>query len=143
MTAGMPDYTGIVRPGYGHAMGRTLYTDVIADELTTLMTVTGKGMTYGGNVWLEFGSNQGNSEVYLLIDGSNIAWMSFERLKKYGITKSGAYPITINKFDSFRCIFSVGISYGITFERSIALAYNEKHSGDPRVHWSLIYTLVQ
>ncbi len=154
MTAGLPDFFRSVdvakqslveltnRPKYGGGIlsaGQLFVTDGV---LNHLVQINGKGMVYGGSVWLDYTSSQSNSEVYLGIDGVLIPGLSFVRLKDYSVVKPGSAVITLNKFDSDNYIYSAGVSYGLTFETRLDLWYYERHDATPTVHYRIIYTLI-
>lgn len=154
MASGLPDYYRgvdvklqelsqmIVRPKYGGGLLAWGSKEVTADVQNTLVGVNGKGMIYGGVVWLDYTYSQGNSEVWLGVDGYTITNLSFAKLLAYGITKPGNWPVSLNKMDGTNLIYSVGISFGITFESQVVLAYNEQNSTTPTVHFRLIYALI-
>ena len=154
MASGLPDFYRsvdlakqskaelIVRPKFGGGIlsaGQLTVTDGV---LNNLVQINGKGMVYGGSIWLDFTSTQANSEVWLGIDGVNIAGLSMIRLKDYNIVDPGKAVITLNTYDSVNKIYSVGISYGLTFETRLDLKYYERHDVKPTVHYRIIYTLL-
>lgn len=154
MTSGLPDfYRGVDiklqslsevtnRPKYGGGIQSAGSDSVVGGFRNILALITGKGMIYGGSVWLDYTSTQANSIVALAIDGAYLAGLSFVRLKDYNIVDPRSSVITINKFDSTNYIYSAGISYGLTFETSLQLLYNEEHDVTPTVHFNLMYTLI-
>lgn len=142
MASGMADYSSVIRPKYGGAILSASSVWVWDGVLTNLVQINGKGMVYGGAVWLEPGFEESNSQVWLGIDGRLVEGLSFERLKKYGVANPRSAVMTINVFDSIKYIYSVGISYGLTFETRLDLWYNEEHGNRCTVHYRLIYTLI-
>lgn len=154
MSTGLPDFYRSVdvaqqslevvtnRPKYGGGVLSAGQLTTTGSSLNSLVAIEGRGMVYGGSIWLDHTSTQANSEVWLSIDGLRIASMSLFRLKEYNVVDPGKAVITINKFDSVNKIYSVGISYGLTFETDLGLLYNEKHGTTPTVHFRIIYTLL-
>jgi len=154
MASGLPDYYRgvdvayqalaqmIVRPKYGGALLAWGSKYCTANTQNTLVGIAGKGMVYGGAVWLDYTSTQSNSQVWLGIDGYTLTNLSFERLVQYGIDKPRSWPVSVNKKDSVNWVYSVGISYGITFETQVVLAYLEEHGTRPTVHYRLVYSLI-
>lgn len=154
MVSGLPDYYRgvdiayqalgemIVRPKYGGAVLATGSKYCTANVQNTLVGVNGKGMIYGGAVWLDYTSAQADSEVWLGIDGYTISNLSFERLLAYGINQPRSWPVSLICADHINHIYGVGISYGITFESQLVLAYYEQNGTRPTVHYRLIYTLI-
>lgn len=154
MTSGLPDYYRgvdvsyqalaqmIVRPKYGGALLAWGSKTVTANTQNTLVGIAGKGMIYGGAVWLDYTLPQSNSQVWLGIDGYTITNLSFERLVEYGIDQPRSWPVSVHKKDSVNYVYSVGVSYGITFETQLVLAYLEEHGTTPTVHYRLVYALI-
>lgn len=154
MASGLPDYHRGVdiklqslseltsRPKYGAAKGILSSRGVTASAGTYLVEVLGKGMIYGGSVWLDYTSTQANSELWVVCDDEAINALSFFRLKEYGIDDPRNSPVSVNKFDGTNHVYSVGISYGITFEESLRLLYWEKYGKTPVVHYHLVYALI-
>ena len=154
MASGLPDFYRSIdiakqtlpelfnRPKFGGGIlssGQLAVTDGV---LNSLVQINGKGMVYGGSIWLDYTASQANSEIWLGIDGVNIEGLSLIRLRDFGVVEPGSAVITLNKFDSVNFIYSVGISYGLTFETRLDLKYNENHSATPTVHFRIIYTLI-
>ncbi len=154
MASGLPDFFRSVdvakqslaeltnRPKFGGGILSAGQMTVTVGVLNNLVQIIGKGMVYGGSIWLDYTSTQSNSEVWLGIDGVNIEGLSFVRLKDYSVVRPGSAVITLNKFDSDNYVYSVGISYGLTFESRLDLKYNEEHNTTPTVHYRIIYTLI-
>lgn len=154
MAHGLPDYyRGIDvayqalaeltnRPKYGGANYVSGFKDVTANAATVLVEMLGKGMVYGGTVWLDAALTQANSEVWLVVDGIGISNISFYELLQYNMTKQRSTVLTLNKFDGINFIYSVGISYGITFETKIGLTYFETYGRVVRVHFRFMYALI-
>lgn len=154
MAAGLPDfYRGmdvayqnlsqmIVRPKYGGALLAWGSKTVTKDVQNTLVGISGKGMIYGGAIWFDHTLPQANSQVWLGIDGYTITNLSFERLLIYGFNQPRSWPVSLLFCDQVNQIYCVGLSYGITFETQLVLAYYEHNSNTPTVHYRLVYTLI-
>lgn len=141
MASGMPDYQNTVRPKFGGAILADGSEAVVANVVTPLVQKTGKGMIYAGSVWMDYTSSQGNSEVWLRIDEFYVPALSFARMKDFGVTDPRKAIVSLNKYDTTNYIYSVGLSYGITFETGFILAYSEEHGTTPTVHYRLVYAL--
>lgn len=130
------------RPKYGGAVGSTGSLVVTASSENELVSVDGKGMIYGGTVWLDYTSTQNNSMPLLEIDGSDIVEMSFGGGALYSIDKPRCYPIVLLKCDNTNFVYAAGISYGLTFETGVKLKYKEEHGTTPDVGFTLVYALI-
>lgn len=142
MTSGLPDYRKGVRPIYGGAVLASGSKQVLANQGTQLAGVDGKGMIYGGSLWLDYTLTQANGEVMVQIDGDIITQLSFFRMLEYGITNPRTSLVTLNKYDPVNFVYSAAISFGVTFETSLTLVYNEQNGFTPTVHYRLLYALV-
>lgn len=154
MSSGLPDYYRgvdiayqalaqmIVRPKYGGALQFEGSTTVQGNFMTTLAAVFGRGVVYGGTVWLDHTSSQADSELLLLLDGTFIYSPGFLRMNDYGILNPRSSIVSLNKYDAVNHIYSLGLSYGITFEEHLAVAYWEKNGTTPTVHYNLAYALI-
>lgn len=142
MASGLPDYYRGVRPRYGGARIVSDSKQVTKNIQTNLVAISGRGMTYGGAVWLDYTLTQANSRVLLGCEGVAITDLSFLRLNDYGIDQTKTLPVSLNRYDPISFIYSVGISYGITFESSLILNYLEQHGTTPTVHFRLVYALI-
>lgn len=142
MTSGMPDYLRGMRLKHGAPMESAGSKAVASLGYTTLLTVSGKGIIYGGLVFLNHTSSQKSSEVILELDGDRMISMSFTDMNLLGIDVFGIYPQMLRKFDDVNFIYSVGLCYGVTFETSLKVIYNELHGSDPTVFSQLMYAIV-
>lgn len=142
MASGLPDYLSGVRPEYGG--GIALHGNVVvgAGVLTSIVGAGGKGVIYGGAVWMDHTSSQANSIVLLQVDGTYVNKLSFLRMNEYGLYRSRTLPVTLNVYDAVNHIYSVGFSYGITFEKVFTFVYSEEHGQEPTVHYQLCYALL-
>jgi len=154
MASGLPDFVlGIdvalqalaeltVRLKYGSALLESGTQAVGANADTVLATVVGKGMIYGGAVWLDDTLSQANGQVRLWTDDVMLSGLSYLRLIDYGIDNPRSWPVTLNVYNNVDCIYSAGISYGITFESKLKISYDENNGRTPTVHYRLVYCLI-
>lgn len=142
MAIGLPDYSRGIRPGYGAPMSSDGSKVVAALGYTPLLEVTGKGMLYGGLVFLNHDSTQASGEVLLVVDGRYMITQSFYNLNLLGVNAPGYFPIILIKYDETNFIYAVGLGYGVTFDESLAVVYNELNTTTPTVFALLMYAVV-
>lgn len=142
MASGLPDYSQIIRPKYGAANRAYDEVTVDANAETELFNISGKGMTYGGVVFLDYDSTQANGVPLVYVDDVKIADIYFAALMKRGLVLSGSYPVYLRLYDEVNHAYSVAISYGITFERSFKVAYREFDGTTPTVDFQVVYALI-
>jgi len=154
MASGLPDYYRgvdiayqalsqmIVRPKYGAALLAAGAETVDAGGVTTLVSIEGKGMIYGGILFLGYTSTQRFSAPRFYIDGHGLSGLTFWELLGLGVTKPNVYPVTLLGYDEAGYVYSVGFAHGITFEESALVSYYEFHGTTPVVYCELVYALV-
>jgi len=154
MTHGLPDfYRGvdiayqalaemITRPKYGAAQRAAGNVVVAASAETTLVTVSAKGMVYGGLFWLDHTATHATSYPRFYIDGQLVASYSFGGMIEFGINKPLCSPLVLLHYDNAAFKYCAGLTYGYTFETSVTLKYLEVPGGQPTVSYELFYATV-
>lgn len=154
MAHGLPDYYRgvdiayqalgemIVRPKYGGAQSSVAAGGVTASVITGMLSIDGKGMTYGGVLLTEPAATQKDSVPIIVVDGELLTAMSFCNLSLYNIDKSYAMPWSLLVYDEVNFKYCVAIAYGITFETSLLIGYHEKHARTPDVEATIHYALI-
>lgn len=142
MASGLPDYGIGVRPVYGGGQRNAGGKLVTASDDTNLLTISGKGMVYGGYVLLDYSSSQVNSIPVIAVDDKKICNITFGTLNKFRMDAPGKYPVVLTIYDEVNFIYGVVFSYGITFETELGLSYIERHGTTPTVNYSIIYALI-
>lgn len=142
MTSGLADYSSIIRPMYGAALRSQVFTLVGASMPTPLFAVYGKGMVYGGILAVDYTSTQKSGLLGFEVDGRHLNALTFNLLNLYHMVDPGIYPLYIKCFDDVNFVYTLGFSYGITFESKVTLTYNEADATTPTVLCALIYALL-
>lgn len=142
MSSGLPDFLTNIRPRYGGAQAESTYKVVTANDQTTLLSITGKGMVYGGFLRLEHTTSQKDSGIWVYVDDEKLSVDTFEALKNYGLDVEHSYAIYLRKCDETNFRYCVALSYGITFESKFEILYSEAHGGTPKVYCRVIYALM-
>lgn len=130
------------RPKYGGALLVHGSVAVTAGQINTLVGVDGKGMIYGGYVYLDYANSQSAGQVRMLADDQTLNYDSFSLLNNFGVTEPGRSAVFLSKYDDTNFIYCAGLSHGITFETSIELKYFENQGYTPTVHYRLVYALI-
>ena len=139
MASGLPDFGLGVRPQFGAAESASGTTTVTASDWTTLATILGKGMLYGGFLGFNYTSTQRASLVRLVIDGNLLLNKSFQVMNALSLTEPRTHPLSLLKFDDTEFIYCVGFSYGLTFEQSLVLQYFEEYGTTPAVTFNIVH----
>ncbi|MCK4794558.1 MAG: hypothetical protein KAV87_63095 [Desulfobacteraceae bacterium] len=143
MASGTPDYFQTVRQAYGAAKTTIKVLAVTASADNELMDIAGKGIIYGGSLYLSYPSTQKDAIPKLSVDGVEISTVSFYTMNYFELTKLNSYPWVLTKYDDVGCIYCVGIGFGLTFDASIKLVYQEVNDATPTVIARLIYALLE
>lgn len=139
MTSGIPDYYRTVRQAYGAAKTGLFSDAVAADDDTELISIDGKGVLYGGSLYLAYTSTQRDAIPKLSIDGFEISTLNFFTLNYFNLTGLYSYPVRLVQYDEVNYKYGVALAFGFTFDSSIKLVYEENNSTTPTVVARLIY----
>ena len=142
MASGTPDYIREVREKFGAGKIATGSLVVTANSLNELLSITGKGVIYGGFVYQTSLSSQRFGITYLVIDSLMSIGSSYWFLNNYNITIPNSYPMTITKYDEVDYQYAVTISPAIKFESSFKLYYQETQGAAPTIYYSINYALL-
>ncbi len=142
MAAGTPDYYRTIRQSFGGAKTVTSFKAVTANDETILTVITGKGIIYGGYIWVDHTVSQKDSKLIIVVDGEKISMETFANLNAHHIDRDHAYTVYMRKYDEENYIYVAAVSSGITFEENFAIDYYEAHGETPVLHWRVFYTLL-
>jgi len=154
MAHGLPDfYRGvdiayqalsqlIIRPKYGAAQRLFASVWVTPGQITNLASVSGKGIIYGGVLYLDAAVQQKSSMPRLSVDGQVLTGCSFYEINTYAWNKAQSHLYYELKYDDVNFIFSVGLAYPITFESSFVVGYREIYEESVNVACQFVYALV-
>ncbi|MBA7494513.1 hypothetical protein ES702_05089 [subsurface metagenome] len=130
------------RPKYGAAQ-------LLAGEATmtgmgeaSIGSVSGKGMIYGGLLYLSYTSTQIGSIPVLRVEGVSITDLNISDLNQFGVYMEHAYPFYMRTYDNVNFLYCMGISGGITFETGFEILYTAAAGGLPAVYCKVIYALI-
>ena len=142
MVSGTPDYYQTVRQTYGAAQILSGGVNVVASVVTELGIVYGKGMIYGGVIYIDEALSQKNSKALMFVDGVQLNIISMLDLNKRNISREDQQPIYITQYNEVNYQYTVCLSQGITFESSFKISYDEEHGDTPSVGFEVFYALV-
>ena len=129
------------RPAYG--VPKTLFFgETVAPNTFKLVgSVTGKGMMYGGFIaWSSAGECK-NTEIELYLDGVLAIRYGPAALLQAGLLNNGSCYIYLLNYDDVNKEFSIGFSYPITFETSLAVYIDTYNDANHSVTMRLLYAL--
>lgn len=132
----------INRPKYGAANKLEAIVTVVAGTSTLLGTITGKGILYGGHLWVQPSNAAPFDSLMLKIDGTTLLGSKFGHMHELSINKehaAGVYELHYNHTLRHYC---VGIMPGITFESEVEFYYSEGGGFTPTPRLNVIYALI-
>jgi len=137
---GAPDFRDIARPFYRGTAAEGWFAAVVASERTILATGVGPGLLWNAYVVLDAEIGQEVSAPELVVDGQAIAGHSFEEMNLYNMVGGFCYPFYLAKYDAVNGYFVVGITFNISFEKSLVLRYYEQAAAAPWVEAGIYYS---
>lgn len=139
-----PDYFGQPQfPSYGSAKYNEDDDTGDANSVTTLFTVSGKGVSYGGYLYSEDANHKLTNEFQIFIDGSWFFSGNFSKQIARNLFVGVDLPIYLIAHETLTPRFVYGIKPGLTFSTSFAIKYVERHGNEVEVGWYFIYALVE
>lgn len=132
-----------IRPAYGEAKQFADGKSCPAGQETQILSVSGRGVTYGGYLKWISALETGDMDLRMYIDDVLLFTATFTTLKDDGFDKYGFSPIAMIAYDpdaSFKYV--AGISREITFETSLALKVYNPGASAQDVAGKLYYALV-
>jgi len=131
-----------IRPTYG-AWKRLYYSDTVPGGVTTsLGSIAGKGMIYGGNILISSTGVVDTDFLQLLLDGTVFSNPMMQALNLFSLSKETCNPFYLLKWDSVLFVYAVGFMPGISFETSVQVRYSEAVGRTPQIIMQLFYALI-
>lgn len=142
MSSGMADYQRIIRPKYGAARDFFFLDTIGANIITTLYTLSGKGMIYGGYIWINSANTQQNSVPLLVVDGEILTVLKLKELESMGLDTIYSVPVYLKMYDNVAFEYTVCFTQGITFETGFEVRFHERGGSNPLLWSQLFYALI-
>ena len=154
MATGLPDYYKgmdvtyqtlselINRPKYGAAQSVNASVVATANDKKTIVTVSGKGMIYGGTLGIIATNFIWNDAPILSIDGVEIAGANFYTINDFRMYHENSFPFYMLRYEDVLYRYAVGVSSGMTFETGFAVVYEETAGRTPYLACLVIYALI-
>ncbi len=131
-----------VRPKNGIPNGVFNTFLATANATVSVISITGKGILYGGRAGSGGVGSQKTDIYYLYIDGNLIGGAEFRTHDAWNLTSLYCSPFHILKYDDVFFEYMLGIIPGITFESSFEVFYEEKNGRTPSISVEVIYALM-
>lgn len=142
MASGMADFERMIRPKYGKPQHMPFIGTVYKGQYNDLFTITGKGVIYGGFIYVYGESSQKDSIVHPYIDEDQYSNITFEEFLALNLCTVYSAPLYLTEFDDVNSKYTLCFSPGITFEKKIQLKYLEDTGDDAVCAIHLFYALI-
>lgn len=130
------------RPKYGAAQHADLFEFVPGLTTSTRVSITGKGVTYGGFIRASHVAEMNSNKLIITIDGQAITTHSFFQMFLRGIFHEDQRYFWLVYYDSVYFDYMVRIQRWITFESSFKIEYVNDKAFTVPVFGSLVYATV-
>lgn len=143
MASGHSDWYGLpIFPRYGAATLTSWDENCPAGELTTIKTIIGKGVVYGGYNYLEGGVSHREDVFYFRVDNTTIAAWTHEWMRDKGFFFPDNQITNLILYDDVNFKYGVGIAKFISFEANCIIIYKNETAEDKHAVGSLCYTIL-
>jgi len=144
MARGYPDYFGQgIFPKYGGARRIAGSKTVNAGNTETLFTVSGKGIIYGGEMFINNTPGHHSDVFTLYVDSVLIYVAQPDVLYANGYLSGVGIPVYITKYDRFTGDFYIVVSGGITFDEEVKVTLKNNGANSVIGEYRLYYTLIK
>lgn len=135
------DYTRSFRRNPGSTDVAKSSVGVTANAITSLFTITGKGMIVGGVIRPDVDLDQSNAIVEVYIDDTLHTRLSFDLMNKLNIVPPASNLIRLLILDATNKYFAVDILPNTLFDTKFEVRYDENDGNAQDVFWDVTYTL--
>lgn len=132
----------INRPKYGGSIGASFSDQIINVGAATLLTVTGRGMIYGGFLLADDNTSGLTSSWRVTVDGVQIHYLAHSSHQLLGFPGVNMSLVYCAQYDIINHKFTMVLGYGFTFETSLVIAYQNLGSGTVDLSGFCYYALV-
>lgn len=136
----------INRPKYGAAEIASNTVHLTTTATTTLFTISGKGMIYGGILYSYDSDINPVDRISAFADYTppeeSIFNESWKNLVDRGVFLEHALPLYLLRYDTVTPWYVVAFSHGITFESDFTVKYTAQDATDRELFWRVVYALV-
>lgn len=123
-------------PGFADA------TSAILNQVNTkIFSLSGKGVLYGGYVYISNDAQEKLGRVQLVLDGVDMGTFTFENLFNRLAFHPGIASFYLNQYDLESGIFTVGFTPFLTFETGVEIWY-KPDGGVVSVHHRIHYAVI-
>jgi hypothetical protein len=132
----------INRPKYGAAQLSDYSGSISNNTIVTIISISAKGMIYGGFVHADSSSEANQGLIDVVIDGQEVFHLDFEDVLLVRSVENQAHICYLSKYDNVNFIYTLNFSYGITFESSFVVKFTRHAGVDTELFSDVIFATV-
>jgi len=132
----------INRPKYGGAELLTSSTACGAGATTSLGSVAGRGVIYGGSIIADDVTTHKDDSVIIVLDSEDIDSLALDNALLYSINKPTSSLVYLLHYDDVNFIYTFGISPNITFEDSFEIKWKNTYADPITIALGLYYATI-
>ena len=117
--------------------------DVNAGKRNRIFLVRGKGLILGGAIIAYQDVSQKEDAVGVIVDDRDFTAYEIEFLNMFGFTKNEHTSVFVQKYDDTNGVYAIGITRGLSFEKSFGVIYTEKNGVERTIIILLDYVLIE
>lgn len=144
MPRGYPDYFGQqMFPKYGALKSISDYHSSSGSGEKTLVNINGKGIVFGGRIWVLSSDARNYDIIRMYIDGESSFSMAMSHMNLYDVDYNSQLPVFLIYYDELNPRYEIGIRSGITFDSNFKLTYYQSNPTAFSIFYDFYYTLIQ
>lgn len=132
----------INRPKYGSGNGVTSIKSCPGGATTPVVTIEGKGVLYGGWVFMDSLISHKKDGPSIHTDGNQISALNMEQKNDYNFNQPHQASWYLTRYDDVNFIYAFAFTPGITFETEWKLSYYNDTGSNVNIGYHIIYALV-
>jgi len=133
----------IVRPKYGSRGVLEFANYVSANAVTSLGTISGKGVIYGGAIIVVGAASCADDQIGCKFDAEeNKFTPSFIDAMRFNLVGQHGATYQLECYDEVNFRYSFGVAFGMTFESSAEFIYKEAMGRTPLVVVKIKYAVL-
>lgn len=131
-----------VRPAYGGARRKEGDLPIPTDRETEIAEIEGRGIIYGGSIWIHAGDDRKNTSIVIYADGAYLQSGTYGAMFERGLYPGTLNLLVVNEYDPVNFRYSVFFPIPFTFETGISIRLFHEYGVDQNANWDIHYALI-
>ena len=143
MAEDYPDYSPEYLVRHGKFKRAAWSGNAIPSGIKTLLTITGKGIIYGGFFYIGNTASCKTDKPYIVLDNTETSKITLEDRDKFNLSQLYSEVMYLLKYDDTNFCYVLGFCNGITFENKIEIKYQETSGRIAILDAAVYYALLE